>query len=109
MSREAFEAWMRADNTLPMGRNAHGYADFTAALMWHTWQAAEKTNAPEGAFVGEADANGRLGLAGANSTCAHEFALDHASSIRICQHCGSSELAAKRKPANVKVNRPVVV
>ena len=103
MSRKAFEAWMRADNTLPLTRDAHGYADFTAALMWHTWQAAEKANAPGGALVGESDANGRLGLAGAYSACAHEFALDPTSSIRLCQHCGRSELAAKRKPANAEI------
>lgn len=91
---------MRADSTLPLDRDAHGYADFTTGLMWHAWQAAQKANAPGGAFVGEADANAGLGLAGADFACAHEFALDPRSSILLCQHCGLSELAARKKPAN---------
>lgn len=97
---------MRADSTLPLDRDAHGYADFTTGLMWHAWQAAQKANAPGGALVGEADANGRLGLAGAHSACAHDFALDHKSGILLCQHCGRSELSAHKKPANEKGNRP---
>jgi hypothetical protein len=105
MSREAFEAWVRADSTLPVDRDAHGYADMTTALMWHAWQAAQKANAPGGALVGESDAYAQLGLAGANSACAHDFALEPASSIHICQHCGRSELAARRKPANFAINR----
>jgi hypothetical protein len=106
MSREAFEAWVQADSTLPIDRDAHGYADMTTALMWHAWQAAQKANAPGGALVGESDANAGLGLAGPNSACAHDFALDHASSIRICQHCGRSELSARRKPANAEAQGP---
>lgn len=42
MSREAFEAWIKADSTLPTDRNDHGYVDMTTALMWHAWQAARK-------------------------------------------------------------------
>jgi hypothetical protein len=56
----------------------------------------EKANAPGGAFVGESDACARLGLADANGTCEHKFALDPASSIELCSKCGVSELLAKK-------------
>lgn len=97
MTRAVFEAWMRADSTLPLDRDVHGYVDFTTALLWHTWQAAQKASAPGGALVGEVDANSRLGLAGSNSACLHDFALDPKSSILLCKHCGRSELAARSK------------
>ena len=41
-SREAFEAWIKRDSTLPITRGVWGYTDMTTALMWHAWQAATK-------------------------------------------------------------------
>lgn len=90
-----FESWVRADSTLPLTRDAHGYADFNVALMWHAWQAAKKANAPGGALEGGSDANARPGLAGADSACAHEFALQPSSSILLCCRCGASETAVR--------------
>lgn len=43
----AFEAWVKADSTLPLDRDAFGYADMTTALMWHAWQAANKQTKPQ--------------------------------------------------------------
>ena len=40
--RLAFEAWARADSTLPLDRDENGYADMIVELMWHTWKAARK-------------------------------------------------------------------
>jgi len=40
--RKEFEAWMRIDNTFPLDRDPHGYADSTTALLWHVWLAATK-------------------------------------------------------------------
>jgi hypothetical protein len=38
--RAAFEAWMTEDTTIPLDLDAHGaYADLTAEIMWHAWQA----------------------------------------------------------------------
>lgn len=106
MSREAFEAWVKADSNLPVDRDAHGYADMTTALMWHAWQAAQKANAPVGALGGESDAKAGLGLAGINSNCAHNFTLDHAGSIRICIHCRLSEIAAhSRRPTQFRPHK----
>lgn len=93
--RQQFEAWMKDDSTLSLDRDAHGYTDFSTELMWHSWQAAQKANAPGGALVGEADAR-RPGLAGPDSACQHEFALQPSSSIHLCQHCGVSQTAAKK-------------
>jgi hypothetical protein len=97
VSRDAFEAWMRSDNTLPVNRDAHGYADFTSALMWHVWQAAQKPSAPESALGGEADATVELDLAGSVYTCSHSFVIQPSSGIRVCQHCGISEVTARHQ------------
>lgn len=97
--RAAFEAWVKVDSTLPVDRDCFDYKDFTVALLWHAWQAAQKANAPGGALVGDDDANGRPGLAGADSTCRHEFALQPSSGIKLCTHCGLSEVAARKTAA----------
>jgi len=62
------------------------------------------TNAPEGAYAlaeakGESSVNTELGLASADSTCQHDFALDPKSSIRICLKCGTPERLAKKTAA----------
>ena len=46
--REAFEAWVRADTTLHLDRDMRGYADMTAELLWHAWQASRAAMAPAG-------------------------------------------------------------
>lgn len=51
MNREAFEAWIKADSTLPTDRTEHGYVDMTTALMWHAWQAARKQALADAALV----------------------------------------------------------
>lgn len=94
--REAFERWVKNDSTLPVKRDAHGYADFTVALMWHVWRAARKTNAPGGALGGEPDAKARLGLAAADSACVHDFALQPSSGMEICRLCGRSSVGISR-------------
>lgn len=104
MSREAFEAWVQADSTLPIDRDAHGYADMTTALMWHAWQAAQKASAPGGALVSEADADAGLGLAGANSACKHEFALHPPSGMQLCQHCGRSKVGTRTRSAMAELS-----
>lgn len=98
LQREKFEAWIKVDTTLPVDRDVHGYADFTTDLMWHTWRAAVKANAPVGALEGESDAKARLGLAGEESACKHDFALQPSSGIQICQQCGLSTVAARVRP-----------
>ena len=41
MSREAFEAWVKLDSTLPIDRDGEGYRDMDVYLMWRAWQAAQ--------------------------------------------------------------------
>ena len=41
MSREAFEAWVKLDSTLPIGRDGEGYRDMDVYLMWRAWRAAQ--------------------------------------------------------------------
>lgn len=94
-TRERFESWVKAYSTLPLAKDSHGYADMTVEMLWHAWQAAT-TNAPEGASEGESDANTRLGLAGHDSNCKHEFSVQPSSGIRLCVHCGLSEVATRK-------------
>lgn len=98
--QQAFEAWMKVDTTLPLTRDAHGYSDFTTALMWHTWQAAQEANAPGGALVGEPDANAGPGLAGSDSACKHNFALHPPSGMQLCQLCGRSTVGLRTSTAD---------
>lgn len=105
-----FEAWIAADSTLPITRDAHGYADMTTALMWHAWQAAQKANAPEGALVGGGSTrDAGPGLAEADHSCAHDFAMQPSSGIKLCAHCGLSEVAARKRaaPAPVAPRQPL--
>lgn len=92
--RQEFEAWVQQDSTLPVTRDEHGCTDFTTGLLWHTWQAA-KTKAPEGASEGVNRANTRPSLAVVDYTCAHDFAVQPSSGIKLCQTCGLSETAAR--------------
>jgi hypothetical protein len=41
MSREAFEAWIKRDSTLSIGRDGEGYADMDVYIQWRAWQAAQ--------------------------------------------------------------------
>lgn len=84
--REAFEAWMRVDNTLPLDKGDHDYADFTTSLMWHVWQAAQKEIAEKPSRTSD-------------SGCQHEFVLDQSSSIKICLHCGRSNIGLSKRTA----------
>lgn len=45
--QQAFEAWIKADSTLPVTKQRHGYTNFTVALQWHAWQAAHKIGGSE--------------------------------------------------------------
>ena len=96
--REAFEAWAKTYSTLSLERDAHGhYVSMEQELLWHGFQAG-KAEAPVGASEGgDLDANARLGLAGADSACAHEFALSPTSSIQLCVKCGIGETAANKQ------------
>ncbi len=97
--RAAFEAWIKSDSTLPVTRDEHSYADMTTALMWHAWQAAKKASAPEGALVGGGSTrDAGPSLAEADHSCAHDFVVQPSSGIKLCAHCGLSEVAA-HKPA----------
>lgn len=91
-----FESWVKEYSTLPTDKDGDSYADFTVEMLWHAWQAAQKANAPEGALGGKSDANARLGLAGHDFTCRHDFAVQPSSGIKLCKHCGLSEVAAKK-------------
>lgn len=84
--RDAFEAWMRVDNTLPLDKGDHDYADFTTSLMWHVWQAAQKEIAENPSRTSD-------------SGCQHEFVLDQSSSIKICLHCGRSNIGLSKRTA----------
>ena len=53
--REAFEAWVRADTTLHLDRDMRGYADMTAELLWHAWQASRAAMAPAGEPIDRAE------------------------------------------------------
>jgi len=102
--REAFEAWAREYSTYPLERDDEpafgttGYTSMEQTMLWDAWQArAEKAKAPEGASRGDLDANARPGLAGANDTCRHEFALSPSSGILLCAKCGIGEVAANKQ------------
>jgi len=41
MSREAFEALIKLDSTLPIDRDGDGYADMDVYIQWRAWQAAQ--------------------------------------------------------------------
>lgn len=105
-TRERFESWVKAYSTLPLAKDSHGYADLTVEILWHAWQAA-KTNAPEGASEGESDANTRLGLAGHDSNCKHEFSVQPSSGIRLCAHCSLSEVATRKHTAPQPTRQPL--
>ncbi len=79
---------------------------FTTPLMWHAWQAAQKANAPGGALVGESDAKAGPGLAGVDFTCVHDFVVQPSSGIKLCAHCGLSEVAAHKPAAPAPVAQP---
>jgi hypothetical protein len=96
VASQEFEQWVAAYSTLPVTRDQHAYTDMTTEMLWHAWQAATKTKAPVGAFDGVIDANTRPGLAGVEYTCAHDFAVQPSSGIKLCQKCGLSEVAARK-------------
>jgi hypothetical protein len=96
VASQEFEQWVAAYSTLPVTRDQHAYTDMTTEILWHAWQAATKTKAPVGAFDGVIDANTRPGLAGVEYTCAHDFAVQPSSGIKLCQKCGLSEVAARK-------------
>jgi hypothetical protein len=96
VASQEFEQWVAAYSTLPVTRDQHAYTDMTTEMLWHAWQAATETKAPVGAFDGVIDANTRPGLAGVEYTCAHDFAVQPSSGIKLCQKCGLSEVAARK-------------
>lgn len=87
--QEAFEAWMRVDNTLPLDKDNHGYKDFTTAIMWHVWQAAQKAIAEKPSRTND-------------SGCTHEFVLEPSSSIEICLHCGRANIGINSRRSGGK-------
>ena len=93
---QEFEKWLATYSTLSSARDENGYTDMTTEMLWHTWQAATKTKAPEGASDEVIDASARPDLAGVDYTCAHDFAVQPSSGIRLCQKCGISETAARK-------------
>ena len=93
---QEFEQWIATYSTLSVARDENGYTDMTTEMLWHTWQAATKTKAPGGASDEVIDASARPDLAGVDYTCAHDFAVQPSSGIRLCQKCGISETAARK-------------
>jgi len=101
--REAFEAWATSYSTFSLERDGVDYESIEQTMLWHAWQAA-KGKAPEGASQGESHANARPGLAAPDSACHHAFALDPRSSIRICDRCGMSEVAARAHARGIEAD-----
>ena len=103
---QEFEKWLSTYSTLSAARDENGYTDMTTEMLWHTWQAATKTKAPEGASDEVIDASARPDLAGVDYTCAHDFAVQPSSGIRLCQKCGISETAARKAAPQQEAQEP---